>query len=175
MKILIADDDNVFRERLAKAIAKRGHEMRTAENGAIAIEQAKNFSFDAAILDLKMPEMEGLACLKKLLFIHPTAKIIILTGYGSIATAMEAVRFGAWDYLTKPTDVEQILASLNREDQLSEQKLPETDPPSLERVEWEHIQRVLSDSSGNISEAARLLGMHRRSLQRKLQKYPPPR
>jgi two-component system response regulator RegA len=123
-----------------------------------------------------MPEMEGLACLAKLILLAPKAAIIILTGYGSIATAMEAVRLGAKDYLTKPTDVARILEILQRDDILDGGEIrADPEPPTLERVEWEHIQRILTDCDGNISEAARLLGMHRRSLQRKLQKYPPTR
>jgi two-component system response regulator RegA len=111
-----------------------------------------------------------------LIVLAPNTAIIILTGYGSIATAMEAVRLGAKDYLTKPTDVARILEIIQRDDtQQSSENRADPEPPSLERVEWEHIQRILSDCDGNISAAARLLGMHRRSLQRKLQKYPPTR
>jgi two-component system response regulator RegA len=176
MKILIADDDKQFRERLARALRNRGHEVADVENGLLALEHARIHEIDAAILDLRMPEMEGLACLSQLILLAPNAAIIILTGYGSIATAMEAVRLGAKDYLTKPTDVARILEILQRDDsQQSSENRADPEPPSLERVEWEHIQRILSDCDGNISAAARLLGMHRRSLQRKLQKYPPTR
>jgi two-component system response regulator RegA len=176
MHILIADDDQQFRERLARALRCRGHEVGDVENGLLALEYAKSHPIDAAILDLRMPKMEGLACLAKLILLAPKAAIIILTGYGSIATAMEAVRLGAKDYLTKPTDVARILEILQRDDILDGGEIrADPEPPTLERVEWEHIQRILTDCDGNISEAARLLGMHRRSLQRKLQKYPPTR
>jgi two-component system response regulator RegA len=108
--------------------------------------------------------------------IDPSTRIVVLTGYGSIATALEAVRLGATHYLTKPADVDEIIAALDRDPRepadpsLADGELPET--PSLARVEWEHIQRVLTDCDGNITKAAERLGIHRRSLQRKLAKFP---
>ncbi len=176
--LLIADDDSQFRERLARALRQRGFTVTTASTGAEAIAQASEIELDAALLDLRMPELDGLPCLAKLLELHPHARVIILTGYGSIATAIEAVRLGACDYLTKPTDITRILDVLQKDPITTDatiSSVTNTEPPSLERVEWEHIQRVLLDCQGNISEAARQLGLHRRSLQRKLQKFPPQR
>jgi len=115
--------------------------------------------------------MDGLELVQRLLQRLPSIQIIVLTGYGSIATATDAIRFGAHDYLTKPTDADQLLAAFDSGKAPAE---PAPDSaPSLARVEWEHIQRVLNDCGGNISQAARALGIHRRSLQRKLAKYPP--
>lgn len=174
MKILLADDDSVFRPRLAQALVKRHHDVMQACNGVEALELVKREDFDAAILDLKMPQMNGLETLREIMNLRAGMPVMILTGYGSIPTAMEAVRLGARDYLIKPTDVDQIIAILQRDDDAGCDEAT-FESPSLERVEWEHIQRVLSDCGGNISEAARVLGLHRRSLQRKLQKYPPQR
>jgi len=127
-----------------------------------------------AVLDLKMPGRSGLDLLREMKEHDPATKIIILTGYGSIATAVDATKLGAAGYLPKPVDADEVMAAFNREiGEVSPTKPMET--PSLARAEWEHINRVLSDCGGNISEAARRLGIHRRSLQRKLQKYPPAR
>lgn len=172
-RILIVDDDAIYRDRLARSFRLAGHEVSVAGDGESAITLAREFLPTAAVLDLRMPEMSGLECLKLLVGDHPEVKVVMLTGYGSIASAIEAVRAGAVDYLTKPADADQILSVLSGE------PMPEADGgssvPSLERLEWEHIQRVLHDHHGNISRTAEALGMHRRSLQRKLQKYPPVR
>ena len=176
MKILLADDDAVFRQRLARALAERGHEVIQAATGKAALDLTLAEAPEAAVLDLRMPEMNGLEALRKMMTARPTLGVVVLTGYGSIPTAMEAVRLGAADYLIKPTDVDRILDVFsNRQGGAESEATVGMEPPSLGRVEWEHIQRVLADCDGNISEAARLLGLHRRSLQRKLQKYPPPR
>jgi two-component system response regulator RegA len=171
-RILLVDDDEVFRERLARALRSLGSEVVTAADPVAAFEAAEAMAPTAAILDLKLGGASGLDALDRLVVRHPGIRIILLTGYGSIATAIEAVRKGAWDYLTKPADAEQILAALNAEPG-ERQAMRRIQPPSLERLEWEHIQRVLHDHDGNISHAAEALGLHRRSLQRKLQKYPP--
>ncbi len=173
MKILLADDDQAYRERLARALSRRGHEVLQAHDGDHALFVAADPDIDAAILDLKMPGKNGMEVLRAMIKGRPSLRILIHTGYGSIASAMEAVRLGATDYLIKPTDADALLAALQREGTTN--PLPEPETPSLERVEWEHIQRVIADCQGNISEAARVLGLHRRSLQRKLQKFPPPR
>jgi two-component system response regulator RegA len=174
--ILIADDDETIREQLARALANRGYEVRTAEDGNAALEVVRQWQADGAVVDLKMPGMGGLELVKALLDEDPEMRIVIHTGYGSIATALEATRNGATDYLTKPADADQILAAMlgKREQQYSGEG-PQVEPPSLDRVEWEHIQRILTDCGGNISKAAKVLGIHRRSLQRKLSKYPPTR
>jgi len=163
--LLLVDDDAVYRERLAQAIAARGFEVRTAADAVQAIALAEADSPELAVLDLRMPGESGLELLARLKAIDPTTRVLMLTGYGSIATAMEAVRLGAVHYLTKPADVDDILAAF--EGPVAPSAGDDRDTPSLERVEWEHIQRVLIDCHGNLSEAARRLGLHRRSLQRK--------
>lgn len=164
--LLLVDDDATYRERLAKAITARGYEVRTAADAEAAVLLAEADSPEFAVLDLRMPGESGLDLLRRLMAIDPTTRVLMLTGYGSIATAMEAVRLGAVNYLTKPADVDDILAAFNP-DGTSPDPNADLETPSLARVEWEHIQRVLSDCDGNLSEAARRLGMHRRSLQRK--------
>ena len=172
--LLLCDDDEVFRNRLARAFRDRGYDVRTAADYEQAIAAARADSPQFAVVDLRMPGKSGLELVRDLKQIDPTTRVIVLTGYGSIATAIDAVRMGATHYLPKPADVDDIIAAFAR-DGLE----PLTPPgasfpaPSLARAEWEHINRVLSDCGGNISEAARRLGMHRRSLQLKLHKYPP--
>jgi two-component system response regulator RegA len=174
MMLLLADDDETYRLRLARALTNRGHEVISARDGDEATRLSHQHDFDAAILDLKMPGRNGIDVLRAIMQHRPQMRILIHTGYGSIATAMEAVRLGAVDYLIKPTDADALLTALEC-GRISTHRAAEMSAASLERVEWEHIQRVISDCDGNISEAARVLGLHRRSLQRKLQKYPPPR
>jgi two-component system response regulator RegA len=171
---LIVEDDETLSGRLARAFRDRNYDVETAggHEGAIAI--ARKDSPQYAVVDLKMPGRSGLEVVRDLKQIDPTTKIVVLTGYGSIATALDAVRLGATHYMSKPADVDDILAAFERDETapLSPPK-SEFPAPSLARAEWEHINRVLSDCGGNISEAARRLGMHRRSLQLKLRKYPP--
>jgi two-component system response regulator RegA len=170
--ILLVDDDEILRERLAQAIRARGYEVRTAGNADEAMKEATQDSPEMAVLDLKMPGKSGLDLLRELRQHDPSTRVLMLTGYGSIATAVQAVREGAVGYLPKPADADEILSALAGKDPVAA-KPGET--PSLARAEWEHIQRVLTDCNNNISEAARRLGIHRRSLQRKLHKYPPAR
>lgn len=170
--ILLVDDDEVLRERLAQAMRTRGYEVRTAGNAEDALREVAKDSPEMAVLDLRMPGVSGLELLKELKAQDPATRVLMLTGYGSIATAVEAVRQGAVGYLPKPADADEILAALNG---THTEKKPGVETPSLARAEWEHIQRVLADCGNNISEAARRLGIHRRSLQRKLHKYPPAR
>ncbi|MEZ6197305.1 MAG: response regulator transcription factor [Planctomycetota bacterium] len=172
--LLVVDDDQILRDRLARAFSRRGFEVRTAENADAAVVLAREESPEFAIVDLKMPGRSGLELVRDLREIDDATKIVVLTGYGSIATAIEAVKLGAANYLSKPADVDDILAAFERGDQPAlEPTSHEYRAPSLARAEWEHINRVLADCGGNISEAARRLGIHRRSLQRKLQKYAP--
>ena len=141
-----------------------------------AVAAAQQESPEYVLVDLRVPGGSGLDVVREIKAVDPATTIVVLTGYGSIATAVEAVRLGAAEYLTKPADVDQIVAALTRPRR--RRKPPTTSPehvPSLARVEWEHINRVLADCGGNISKAARLLGIHRRSLQRKLERYPTPR
>ena len=171
-RFLVVDDDAIFRARLVKAIAARGFEAHAAGSGEEALELARNVQPQASIIDLRMPGMSGLDLVRELVINHPAMQIVVLTGYGSIATAVEAVRRGAMNYLQKPLDADQILAAFDKDPEAEAAPSAET-TPSLARVEWEHIQRVLTDCEGNISLAARKLGLHRRSLQRKLAKFPP--
>lgn len=172
---LVVDDDRVFRERLAKALRQRGAEVRVAEDVAPALKLARQAAPDRAIVDMKMPGGSGLDLVRELHALNSDIAIVVLTGYGSIANAIDAIRSGATHYLQKPADVEDILAAFERGEPapVSAEVSDSLHAPSLARAEWEHMQRVLSDTAGNISEAARRLGMHRRSLQRKLQKVPP--
>lgn len=171
--VLVVDDDEVFRNRLVRAFTERGYDARGAQDYRHAMELAQQDSPEYAVVDLRMPDKSGLEVVKGLKALDPTTNVVVLTGYGSIATAIEAVKLGATHYLTKPADVDDILAGFARAG-VPPGALPSTPPtvPSLDRVEWEHINRVLTDCGGNISQAARLLGVHRRSLQRKLAKHP---
>jgi two-component system response regulator RegA len=171
--VLLVDDSDVFRGRLAKALRERGLEVATAANAEEALDVLKTRRFDRAILDLKMPGRSGLALLKSIREHDPAVRVVILTGFGSIATAVEAMRLGAVNFVSKPADADDVLAAFEV-DKVSESPAePEMEVQSLARAEWEHIQRVLVECGGNISEAARRLGIHRRSLQRKLQKLAP--
>jgi two-component system, response regulator RegA len=177
--LLLVDDDRIFRERLARAMEIRGFQVWQAEEPIEGLRIAERETPEVAIVDLRMPGGSGLDLVRKLRDCDPATVIVMLTGYASIPTAIESVRSGANDYLQKPVGVEQILASLRK----ASVELPDgssnaivdqeaTRVPSLARVEWEHIQRVLSDCDGNLSAAAKVLGIHRRSLQRKLAKDP---
>lgn len=165
--VLLVDDDDVLRERLARALRERGYDVQTAKNADQANDLARTDSPEFALVDLKMPGRGGLEVLRELKTIDASTEVVMLTGYGSIATAVEAMRLGAKHYLPKPADADDVVAAFQ-----GKSIDPETRAPSLARAEWEHIHRVLSDCSQNISEAARRLGIHRRSLQRKLQKPP---
>lgn len=178
--ILIVEDDDVFRRRLAKAFADRGFEVREARDADEALEAARQDTPEFVVVDLRMPGRSGLDVVRELKALDAATSIVVLTGYGSIATALEAVRLGAQHYLTKPADVEAILAAFERRTAAAAPPADAPIPipmetPSLARVEWEHINRVLMDCNGNVSQAARVLGLHRRSLQRKLSKFPLPR
>lgn len=176
--LLLVDDDTTFRQRLGRAFSTRGYEIREAGSFEEAVTIANEESPELALVDLRLPSASGLEVVKSLKAIDDQTNVVVLTGYGSIATALEAVRLGATHYLTKPVDVDEILAAFARKDTPDAPFADGADVggeehvPSLARVEWEHIQRVLTDCQGNVSRAARLLGVHRRSLQRKLSKYP---
>lgn len=165
--LLIVDDDAAFRERLARAMRDRAFDVTVAADHGSAMAAARDESPELALVDLRLPGESGLTVLRDLKALDPATIVVVLTGYGSIATAVESIKIGAASYLTKPTDADRILAAF-------EGALPaETvDVPSLARVEWEHLQRVMADCDGNVSKAARVLGIHRRSLQRKLSKNP---
>jgi two-component system response regulator RegA len=177
--VLLVDDDQRLRSRMVRAFAERGYETHEAGDYEEAIAIASEESTELAVVDLRMPGKSGLELVQELHRIDKATKIVVLTGYGSIATALEAVRLGATHYLTKPADVDEVIAAFDRR---TDEPLRATNraeglanTPSLARVEWEHIQRVLTDCQGNITKAAERLGIHRRSLQRKLAKFPTPR
>ena len=174
LTVIIIDDDETYRSRLCRAFRLRGWEAEEAGDASSAVASARQTGPDLAIVDLRMPGESGLEVIRQLRALDSTLTIMMITGYGSIATALEAIKIGADHYLTKPVDVDQILSAFEaiRSTGDTLQKVQES-VPSLARVEWEHIQRILTDCGGNISQAARLLGIHRRSLQRKLLKYPP--
>lgn len=178
--ILLVDDDERLRSRMARAFEERGYEAQQADGYDAAVAVAEQESTEYAVVDLRMPGKSGLELVRELHRIDPATRIVVLTGYGSIATALEAVRLGATHYLTKPADVDEVIASFERGDAPAESEAAPTESeapptPSLARVEWEHIQRVLTDCGGNITKASERLGIHRRSLQRKLSKFPMPR
>lgn len=170
---LLVVDDDAFRERIARAFRARGYEVHTAADAAQALELARTESPDWALVDLRIGADHGLEVLRDLKALDPTVEVVMLTGYGSIATAIDAIRLGARHYVAKPAGVDDVIAAFQRD--TSDPLAPTGDykAPTLARAEWEHINRVLADTGHNISEAARRLGLHRRSLQRKLSKYPP--
>lgn len=172
--ILLVDDEELFRERLAKAFSQRGFKVFTAENFDEAMRIINDDKPIMGVVDLKMPGKSGLELIVAAKKVNPEMQLVVLTGYGSIATATEAIRLGALYYLPKPADVDDILGAFARNPELAmEVDQDEFSAPSLARAEWEHINRVLTDCGGNISLAAKKMDMHRRTLQRKLQKYPP--
>jgi len=172
--ILLVDDTFVLRERLSMAMQQRGFRVETAGTYEEAVDVFRKRPTELAVLDLRMPGKSGLELLRKLLQIEPKTRIIILSGFGSIPASIDAVRAGAVNFLSKPADADDILSAFLRGDEPSVPDGAVAFPaPSLARNEWEHIHRVLSDCGGNISEAARRLGIHRRSLQRKLRKRAP--
>jgi two-component system response regulator RegA len=174
LTILVVDDDDPLRSRLARAFRDRGLHCHEASDGAQARALAARERPDLALVDLRLPDTSGLDLVRDLRALTPNTRIVVLTGYGSIATALEAVRLGATHYLPKPADADDVLNAFARGDhEPLAATVPAESAPSLARAEWEHIQRVLSDCGGNVSEAARRLGLHRRSLQRKLHKRPP--
>jgi two-component system response regulator RegA len=172
LRLLVVDDDDPHRSRLCRAFRERGLEVAEARTAEEALALARGFDPEQAVLDLRLPDRSGIELLAELRAAHPELACVVLTGFGSIATAVEAVRRGAVDYLTKPADADEILRAFAPAP-LDEPE--EAVAPSLHRVEWEHIQRVLAACGGNVSRAARVLGLHRRTLQRKLATRPPPR
>jgi len=171
--ILLVDDEEHFRERLGRALVRRGHTILEAGDYGSALELVKREGPELAVVDLRMPGPSGLELVRDALAVDPRLRIVVLTGYGSIATATEAIRLGALNYLPKPADAEEILAAFQLQPEPAGEGREEIPTPSLARAEWEHINRVLTDCGGNISEAAKRLKLHRRTLQRKLLKFPP--
>lgn len=172
--VLVVDDDEVFRTRLGRALGERGFLVTLAADVADALTKVDDAP-EYAVLDLRMPGQSGLELLKALKGQDPNTRVVMLTGYGSIPTAVEATKLGATAYLTKPADADDVVKALLGQDGAAPAPAQAHETPTLARAEWEYIHRVLADCGDNISEAARRLGIHRRSLQRKLQKYPPAR
>jgi two-component system, response regulator RegA len=166
--ILIIDDDPIFCSRLARAFRDRGLLVKEATNSTAAYQLIQSFRPKRVVLDLKLAKESGLVILKELMHLDPRLKIVVLTGYGTITTAVEAVKLGAINYITKPIDSDSILAAFD----ISPKTKSGIDAPQLAQVEWDHIQRVIHDCGGNITQASKVLGLHRRSLQRKLAKTP---
>lgn len=171
LDFLIVDDDPVFGGILARALGRRGFTVTVAHDIDTALACVRHQPPRRAVVDLKLADESGLQLIAALHVIAPDLQIVMLTGYASIATAVEAVKLGAINYLCKPAGTEDILAAFASADGNPAVALP-TIPISVDRLEWEHIQRVLKQHEGNISATARALGMHRRTLQRKLQKRP---
>lgn len=170
-KLLIVDDDERLAGRLAKAMERRGFAVETADSVAAGKERAEIDRPAYAVVDLRLGDGSGLDVVQTLRAVRNDARIIVLTGYGNIATAVAAVKAGATDYLPKPADADQVEAALLAED--GEMPPPPEHPMSADRVRWEHIQRIYEQCDRNVSETARRLRMHRRTLQRILAKYAP--
>lgn len=173
--ILLVEDDDVFSRVMSRALFHRDYDVSHAANEEEALALIKNNHFNYAILDLNLGGHTSLGLIGPLKQSNPQSRILILTGYASITTAVEAIKLGADNYLSKPADADEILSALldnkpvDTEDDVEAVHL---EPMSVRRLEWEHIQKVLNENDGNISETARQLKMHRRTLQRKLQKRP---
>jgi two-component system response regulator RegA len=171
MNLLITDDDVLFANTLARQLKRKGYICTLAHNTIQASTLVEAQLFDAAITDLVMPGDSGLKLVQTLHELDPELPILVLTGYASITTAVEAIKLGARQYLAKPASIEERLAALEQTQGNADLDV-EAKPLSVSRLEWEHIQKVLSENEGNISATARALDMHRRTLQRKLEKRP---
>lgn len=169
--LLLVDDDETFCLVMAQALGKRGFEVRIAHHVAEGVAAAEQSPPEYAVVDLNMPGPSGLELVQRLKALDENTRIVVLTGYASVATAVEAIKLGAVHYLAKPADADEVVAAFERDSGDSGIAV-ETRPVSVARLEWEHIQKVLLECQGNISETARRLGMHRRTLQRKLVKRP---
>nr|WP_298415256.1 response regulator transcription factor [uncultured Halomonas sp.] len=170
-RLLIIDDDEMFCYVMQRALSRRGFDVTVASDADQALSSARRSPPQLATLDLKLEHTSGLKLLPELLAIAPDCRVVVLTGYSSIATAVEAIKLGAMNYLCKPADADEILVAFGRDEGDPDIHIADN-PPSINRVTWEHIQKVLQEYDGNISATARALGMHRRTLQRKLQKRP---
>jgi two-component system response regulator RegA len=168
-RLLLVDDDVIFCSVLSKALEKRGFQVTIAHTVAGALSHIQRGAPEYAVIDLKIPGESGLVLVSRLKALSERTRIVVLTGYASIATAVEAIKLGATYYLSKPADADDIIAAFHHDS--GDESAPVSQRPlSVSRLEWEHINRVLSEHHGNVSAAARALGMHRRTLQRKLSK-----
>ncbi len=175
-RLLLVDDDAVFVKVLSRALSARGFSVVGALDAASALNALRAQTMQFAIVDLRIGRENGLSLIPDLLDVQPGLRILLLTGYASIATAVEAIRRGAHDYLAKPVDADAVVRALldDHPHHAQENESADENVPQLKRLEWEHIQRVLAECDGNVSEASRRLGLHRRTLQRKLTKRPIP-
>ncbi|HOY70323.1 MAG TPA: response regulator transcription factor [Methylotenera sp.] len=169
--LLLVDDDEAFLSVLAPAMKKRGFSVTTALSAESGFELAKNDPPEFAVVDLKMGGNSGLVLVRQLASLGAGTRIVVLTGFASIATAVEAIKLGATHYLAKPVDADEIVAAFGKQTGDAHVELA-NNPLTIDRLEWEHLQRVLAENDGNISATARSLNMHRRTLQRKLGKNP---
>jgi two-component system response regulator RegA len=169
--LLLVDDDEVFCKVLGDALTRRHYAVHIAHDLASALETARQQVPEYSVVDLRIGHESGLELVRQLVELDENTRIIILTGYASIATAVEAIKLGAVHYLTKPANADEVVAALRRGAGDSS-VAPADQPLSVRRLEWEHLQKVLMEHNGNISAAARALKMHRRTLQRKLAKHP---
>lgn len=170
--LLLVDDDTTFCTVMARALTRRGFAVTVAHDVATAMQLAETDPPEYALVDLKMPGDSGLALVRHLNAIEPATRIVMLTGYAGIATAVEAIKLGATHYLAKPADADEVVAAFSKAEG-DEHIGVALNPLSVDRLEWEHLQRVLTEHAGNVSATARALNMHRRTLQRKLAKSPP--
>lgn len=172
--LLLVEDDDVFANAISRALKHREYNVSHALAGDQAMQLIQDTKFDLAILDLNLGGHTSLNLIQPLRENNPNIRILMLTGYASIATAVEAIKLGADNYLAKPADTDEILGALLGEGESVKKSTadPAMEPMSVRRLEWEHIQKVLQENNGNISATARHLKMHRRTLQRKLQKRP---
>ncbi|HMM77345.1 MAG TPA: response regulator transcription factor [Gammaproteobacteria bacterium] len=170
-RVLLVDDDAVLLRVMAQAFSRRGYEAVCADSAASALTACAEAQPGYAVVDLRMPDGNGLQLIPRLLQSNPALCIVVLTGFASIATAVEAVKLGAHQYLTKPADVDDVIAAFGYAPGVAAPSLA-APPTPLGRLEWEYIQKVLIECDGNVSAAAKRLGLHRRTLQRKLQKRP---
>lgn len=171
-RVLLVEDDVVYADVLSAALRRRGFEVTVAHSCDAARAELARAQPDLAVVDLRIGGESGLTLVPLLARGASPARTVVLTGYGSIATAVEAIKLGATQYLTKPVDVDELILALTAEETEHEEVPVSTRPLSVRRLEWEHIQRVLNENDGNISATARALGIHRRTLQRKLHKHP---
>lgn len=170
-RLLLVDDNENFCWAMRRAFEQRGYEVRLAHSVSEACAVLREWTPEYAVVDLRMPGPAGLTLIPQIKTANPGTKTVVLTGYASIATAIEAIKLGATHYLAKPVDADTVEAAFGRA--RGDDTVPTSENElSVDRLEWEHIQRILSEHHGNISATARALGMHRRTLQRKLNKHP---
>ena len=169
--LLIVDDDLPFRDRLSRSMEKKGFDVESFSNYASSVKRVKEKKFNFAIVDMRLGDGSGLELIKLINSISPETRSLLLTGYGNIATAVAAIKSGAIDYLPKPAEIDQIYDALTNSKEVLPP--PPENPMTADRIRWEHIQRVFIQCNRNVSETARRLRMHRRTLQRILNKHAP--